>query len=345
MSERAAATLKDVAALAGVSTAAASFALRGRPGVSEATRERVAAAAAELHYSTNIAARNLRTQATAAIGLYLPGHVTSSAYYMDVAFGVAAAAHERDLAVVLLPNTPDARAAAAHVDGFIVVDVADDDPGAIAILAGRRPVVSGEHVATTMVRPSGSVVSDHDSAMTALLDHLRSSGARHVAILAPPLDTAWGRDIRQAFERWSAANGTEALLAEVPFATEVEAVAAACTDLLLGHPGIDAIIAVPDGSASCVLPAAKAIGRIVGEDLLVAAYVDSAGNRLLDPPVTAFDLRPRAFGEACAELLASILDGTGPTAGSPEATEIADIELVIRRSSVPAALAHPSSNG
>lgn len=334
MTARPTATLKDVAALAGVSTAAASFALRGRPGVSEATRRRVAEAAEELHYETNIAARNLRTQATAAIGLYLPSHVTSSAYYMDVAFGVAAAAHQRDLAVVLLPNTPDARAAAAHVDGFIVVDVADDDPGAVAILAGRRPVVSGEDVAATMERPDGSVVSDHENAMTVLLDHLLSSGAQRVAILAPPLDTAWGRDIRRAYERWSAAHNTEPLLAEVPFATEVEAVAAACTDLLLAEPGIDAIVAVPDGSASCVLPAARALGRVVGEDLLVAAYVDGAGNRLLDPPVTAFDLRPRAFGAACAELLASILDGTGPVAGSPEATEVADIELVVRRSSV-----------
>lgn len=203
MIDRQPATLKDVAALAGVSTAAASFALRGRAGVSEATRLRVAEAAARLHYETNISARNLRIQATGALGLYLPGHVTSSAYYMDVAFGVVAAAQERDLAVVLLPNSAGGRAAAAHVDGFIVVDVADDDAGARAILAGRRPVVSGEYVAASMATPAGSVVSDHGSAMMALLDHLESSGASHTAILAPPIDTSWGRDVRHAYERLS----------------------------------------------------------------------------------------------------------------------------------------------
>ena len=43
-------TLEDVGTAAGVSTAAASLALRGKPGVGEATRQRILKVAADLNY-------------------------------------------------------------------------------------------------------------------------------------------------------------------------------------------------------------------------------------------------------------------------------------------------------
>ncbi|MEV0885749.1 LacI family DNA-binding transcriptional regulator [Streptomyces microflavus] len=43
--------------------------------------------------------------------------------------------------------------------------------------------------------------------------------------------------------------------------------------------------------------------------LLVASCVDGAATRSAEPPVTAVDLRPAAYGRACAELLCDILAG------------------------------------
>ncbi|MYY81236.1 substrate-binding domain-containing protein, partial [Streptomyces sp. SID335] len=48
-------------------------------------------------------------------------------------------------------------------------------------------------------------------------------------------------------------------------------------------------------------------GRAVGRDFSVAACVDGAAVRGAAPPVTAVDLRPSAYGHACAELLCDIL--------------------------------------
>ena len=58
-------TLADVARLAGLSTTAASMILTGRPDtrLSAEAHERVHAAAAQLGYRPNIAARALRTDA------------------------------------------------------------------------------------------------------------------------------------------------------------------------------------------------------------------------------------------------------------------------------------------
>lgn len=69
-------TARDVARLAGVSTATVSYVLSGRrgggDGISEETRNRILAAVAELKYVPNQTARNLRRQKTERICLVLP---------------------------------------------------------------------------------------------------------------------------------------------------------------------------------------------------------------------------------------------------------------------------------
>ena len=65
-------TIEDVARRAGVSPATASRALRDRPGVRQASRERVKLAAEELGYRHNLLARALVEGRTLTIGLAVP---------------------------------------------------------------------------------------------------------------------------------------------------------------------------------------------------------------------------------------------------------------------------------
>jgi len=111
------ATLTDVARIAGVSTATASNALRGRGRMSAETKERVLQTADELGYAVNVSARNLRTARTGAIGVHLPGNKSRLAYYMDFCFGVADAAETRDTMVVLIPRGVGIHALKTQVDG------------------------------------------------------------------------------------------------------------------------------------------------------------------------------------------------------------------------------------
>ncbi|MEU2572088.1 LacI family DNA-binding transcriptional regulator [Streptomyces anulatus] len=62
-----------------------------------------------------------------------------------------------------------------------------------------------------------------------------------------------------------------------------------------GGPG------TPRGTGATVGP--------VGAGLLVASCVDGTATRSAEPPVTAVDLHPAAYGRACAELLCDILAG------------------------------------
>ena len=63
--------IRDVARKAGVSVATVSFALNGQPGVSDDTRHRILAAAAELGYRANPQAQALRRGRTTTYGLVI----------------------------------------------------------------------------------------------------------------------------------------------------------------------------------------------------------------------------------------------------------------------------------
>src|SRR6195952_1457006 len=67
-----AASIEDVARLAGVSIATVSRSLRGLPDVATATRDRVLAAATELDYVASPFAARLASGRTATVGLVVP---------------------------------------------------------------------------------------------------------------------------------------------------------------------------------------------------------------------------------------------------------------------------------
>ena len=302
-------TLHDVAAAAGVSIAAVSFALRDKPGVSPETKERVLAAARELGYAVNLPARSLRTSRYGAIGLYLPPGSTRLPYYTEFAFGVVDAADRLGLSVILLPHrdSDDASPPTAFVDGYIVVDATTEDAGIRGILDAGRPVVSGEHVLGGDERVSGSVVYDHVTATTRLLDHLAAAGAHRIAAVLPPDGTVWSRDVADAYVAWTAGRGDEPLSRRIGFIPTAAEVTAAVDDLLTVAE-VDAVVVVPSGSAAPALDSALRAGRRVGEDLLLAAYVDEPLHGLLTPSVTSFDLEPRDVGATCVALLAEVWD-------------------------------------
>ncbi|MFJ9109651.1 LacI family DNA-binding transcriptional regulator [Streptomyces sp. NPDC102283] len=330
--------LLDVARAAGVSKSTASDALQGSGRVAEATRVRVRAVAEELGYRPNSAARRLRRAGAGAVGLHLPATATRLDYYMNLAFGAVERAQEDGLDVVLLASrgAPGGRIA-SRVDGLLVIDPEAGDSAVPALLDAGVPVVTGERYLGPAAGPSAAVVCDNAASLTALLDHVAERGARHPALLAPAGSSAWATALRSTARAWGLAHGVEVALRTVPFAATPGEAEAATRELLAAHPAVDAVISAPDGSAPGVLRAAAALGRPVGAldggdpgralhggtprrapdggdpgvppggGLLVASCVDGAATRGAQPPVTAVDLRPAAYGRACAELLCDIL--------------------------------------
>ncbi|MFF6980192.1 LacI family DNA-binding transcriptional regulator [Streptomyces sp. NPDC008343] len=193
-SEAAVPTLRDVGALAKVSTMTASRALRGDPKVSAQTTARVRAAAAELGYRRNELARGLRLGRTSGmVGLVVTN--LANPFYSQLALGVEAVAAGRGMKVVV-SNTADRveqereivdDLAARRVDGIIVVP-AGAEQGHLApahlndipvVLAARPPVG---------ITADCALLDDFGGAREATT-RLVADGHQRIGFLGPP--AAW----------------------------------------------------------------------------------------------------------------------------------------------------------
>lgn len=120
-------TLKHIAEATGISEAAVSMSLRGLPGVSDATRERVVQVAADLGYTRNLAASTLAAQRSNLIGVVVGD--LHNPFFADLSDAVSAVADANGLQVLLGTGHYDQEREAdaiqtfldLRVDGVIVV--------------------------------------------------------------------------------------------------------------------------------------------------------------------------------------------------------------------------------
>lgn len=320
--------LVDVARRAGVGKTTASDALTGTGRVSAQTREAVLAAAAELGYRPNAAARHLRQSATGTIAVVLPEVSARSAYYMAFAFGVISrAAHsDLDVTVVTRPHGQQ-RPRELRADGVVIADPRRGDPVVEALIASPSPVVTGEHVLAGPP-PDGVVYSDHEAALRRLLDDLDGTGFRRPALIVAEDDTDWSASLARGFRGGCADRGLEPVVRHTSFEAPSHHVRAATERLLADAPDVDAIIVGPDGGAVEVLSVLRRTGRDAGTEIAVASCVDYAALQFVDPPVTAIDLRPHAAGVTAAELLIDLLAGSAARGTEREH----EVEVVARAS-------------
>lgn len=180
------ATMRDVARLAGVSTATVSFAINNSPRVSPALRGRVMEAIAQTGYAPDIAARALRRGAATSIGLIVSDITNPS--FAAVAHAVERAAHARGYAVFIC-NTDERieeertylqLMQAQRVAGLLLATAGRDDADHAARLA------ADVSIPTVLIdRPvSGlawdSVMSDNVGAAHAAVAHLVANGHRRI---------------------------------------------------------------------------------------------------------------------------------------------------------------------
>ncbi|MEU0274800.1 LacI family DNA-binding transcriptional regulator, partial [Streptomyces sp. NPDC006307] len=97
-------TINDVAARAGVSKGAVSMAFNNRPGVSQATRERIFEAARELGWFPHQTARSLSSRRVDIVGLAIcrPARLLGlEPFYMEFVSGIESVLAERSCSLLL----------------------------------------------------------------------------------------------------------------------------------------------------------------------------------------------------------------------------------------------------
>jgi DNA-binding LacI/PurR family transcriptional regulator len=314
-------TMKDVAEMAQVSQSTVSRVLSGAPPavpISERTRTRVLATAAQLNYRPNPLARGLRGAPTMLIGAIVRD-VTDPFFALAID-ALSRHARRRDYSVVLghaREQAEEALALAAvlearQCDAIVLLGDVREEPGLLEDLGVvDGPVVELWHGAGDHRFPAISV--DNAGGMRLALRHLNELGHRRIAFVGDPekADVAerleayrdWGEDI--VVVRNSAQDGARAL------------------DLLLDRPEPPtAIAAATDLLAFGLLHRAAARGLRVPRDLSVTGFDDIPLAAYAVPGLTTVRMPIDAMAEAAVERAVG---------GSPETTTF-ETELVVRAS-------------
>ncbi|MGW6992929.1 LacI family DNA-binding transcriptional regulator [Streptomyces sp. NPDC054946] len=174
-------TIKDIARQAGVSQSAVSFALNGRPGVSQDTRTRVRRVAEELGWQPNSAARALSGERSGAVGLVLarPAHTLGvESFFLQLVSGIQEVLSAARTALLFqVVEDIDAECAIyrrwwaeRRVDGVLVVDPRTSDPRPALLEALALPAVTIGEALTPEDRSGG------DPAPAATTPAVRAAG-------------------------------------------------------------------------------------------------------------------------------------------------------------------------
>jgi DNA-binding LacI/PurR family transcriptional regulator len=318
-------TITDIAARAGVSTGAVSYALNGRPGVSEQTRARILRIADEMGWRPSAAARALKVRRAQTVGLAISRDAATlgvEPFFMKFIAGMEARLAARRTGLLLLVARDHGEALEAmrgwwaekRVDGVVLTDLWAEDR--------RVPALERMGVPTVLVGPPRadsampSVWSDDCAAVTAAVDHLVELGHRRVARVAGLPALQHTRDRTHAFREAAARHGLRrAPVVSTDYSWEQGA--RATHDLLRRRDRPTAVLYDSDVMALAGLSAARQLGVAVPGELSVVAGDDSQLCEMVFPALTAVSRDVQAYGASVAAVLLDVLDGRGASRQEP----------------------------
>jgi len=308
-------TLKDVAALCGVSVISASRVMRDAPNVSDSLREKVEAAARSIGYQRNRIAGSLRGQATELIVVIVPS--MSNHVFPNIVDGIDDALKGSQLRLVLGMTKYDQAGEEA-----ILRDMLTWNPAGV-ILSGL------EHSDATkdmLAHFSGPVIEVMDcdgdaidmavgvsmaDAGVVIAQHLVARGYRRIGYVG-----AWGerpvrsRKRRLSFEAELARLGcpivTSVILDE---ASSLASGAAGLRALLARNLNLDAVFFANDDLALGALFYCQAQGISVPRELALAGYNGLDLCQSISPRLTTIATPRTQMGRLAGQLARSRIEG------------------------------------
>jgi LacI family transcriptional regulator len=337
-------TIRDVAALAGVSIGTASKALNGQGKLRDETRDRVAAAARELGFTPNILARGLLAGRTFTVGLITTD--SFGRFSIPVMLGAEDALGAGQISVFMCDTREDPARERQYVemllrrqvDGLIVTGRRIEPRPSIGTGLGI-PVVYAMTQSLDSDEPA-ILPDDHGGGQLAAR-HFVTTGRRRLGHITGPDRFLAARKRAAGFWAAAAGGGLDFQPSDVLYGEWSEQWGRDAAQILLRNdPGIDAIFCGSDQLARGVSDSLRALGRRIPDDIALIGFDNWEPMALgAQPPLASVDMCLEDVGRIAAEHLLSAIGGQ-PTHG-PHAVPC---RLVIRESAGSTAV-QPVSNG
>lgn len=324
--------LSDVARHAGVAKSIASRVLNdARVTVRPETRERVLAAARELGYRPNTAARALNRSQTRSLGMLIPS--LSNVVYSRVVRGAVEQASLREFSILIAEDTVREeesirRLARSHlIDGVIIASARPGHPLVPFLQEADIP-----HVFALRALPGSgrNVILDDAHASQVAFDHLYDLGHRRIGHVAGPRDLDSARRRAAGFRKRAKELGAAApVVSHAEFSERGGAQATRA--LLTRNPELTAIFTQSLPQAVGAEFAASELGFPIPERLSLVCYDDMPLADYLHPPLTTIRVPLEALGAAAIDALLGQIDG----AAGQDVTVPSNPEVIVRQSTAP----------
>jgi DNA-binding LacI/PurR family transcriptional regulator len=300
-------SIKDVAQVAGVSTATVSRVLADSPRVRAVVRDRVMAVVKELDYSPNRVARNLRSRKSNVIGLIVSD--IENPFFHQVSRAVEDAAHEQGYSVMLCNNDEDSDKEKRYLR------LLRDENVAGVILSPTRP--TADNFAETSMLNIPMVVIDRrvnnvavdniliDNVQSAhtIVSHLIQHGHHRIGAIFGAGSTT-GRERHEGYVKALKDHHIQVLSELVAFTNprEEDGFSTTLKLLKLAEPP-DAILTSNSLLAAGALGALRENNVSIPDEIALASFDETTWTRLVVPTLTVIEQPTHEIGRTATELL------------------------------------------
>ena len=308
-------TIKDVAALAGVSPSTVSRTCKNNPSISEETKERVRKAMAELGYEPNFQASNLASQNSRTIGIILPAsakEVYENSFYLEAIQGISHYCNGRQYMTTIVTGQDEAEildavrsmSRSGKVDGFIVLYSKKEDPvidylfneGLLYILIGKATQYTNQ----TIYIDNDNLLAGREAA-----EYLYQLGHRRIAYLGSDSSLMFSADRKAGYQL---ALASHQLPVRPEYCVEVKNVSEnneeAIRGLLMQKDRPTAILVSDDILAVSLERVCLENHLAIPEDLSIISFNNSLFARLTSPQLTSIDIGAGQLGsEAASQII------------------------------------------
>lgn len=308
-------TIKDVAALAGVSPSTVSRTCKNNPSISEETKERVRKAMAELGYEPNFQASNLASQNSRTIGIILPAsakEVYENSFYLEAIQGISHYCNGRQYMTTIVTGQDEAEildavrsmSRSGKVDGFIILYSKKEDPvidylfneGLLYILIGKATQYTNQ----TIYIDNDNLLAGREAA-----EYLYHLGHRRIAYLGSDSSLMFSADRKAGYQL---ALASHQLPVRPEYCVEVKNVSEnneeAIRGLLMQKDRPTAILVSDDILAVSLERVCLENHLAIPEDLSIISFNNSLFARLTSPQLTSIDIGAGQLGsEAASQII------------------------------------------
>jgi len=328
--------IKDIAKLAGVSTATVSRVLNNYPNVKEETRKRVLEIIENFGYVPNHSARSLRVYKTYFVGVIIPheSEFTFTFPYFNIFMkNFAHRAQERGYHVIFTTSEGNEIDMYKNfikrrfVDGFVILDVVDGDERVKFLKNQAFPFV-------VIGRPSGVedyifVDTDNEQGAYRAVKYLLELGHRRILFVNGPANYSVSRQRLKGYFRALEEKGIpfeQYLVMNGDFSEES---GYKLTKKMLEKFGrIEAVFYASDAMAIGGMKAFEESGFKVGKDVSIVGFDDIPMSRNVRPSLSTVSQPIEKVAENAADLLVNLIERKEVN------SIILPTELVIRESTI-----------